>query len=401
MGKLGIGLGAFSIILGSHIVYLKHSDPKLGAPLTELVTAPVGNEMLALSEILTDAVQSAEGEGQPALAGLTRAEALRSLGTVRLSVELDDGVQGDAFEIAPNTRLTLTLTNNQIRISAQPELNIPIDFWPDAQLRSLRYDFATASFSADASGFGPDGAYIDAINAAVNGHLKPMLPQVMREAGYQAYEDQQLDQTLQLLIDRLAQRTTAERPEASSLSSTSGVSDPALSVSFVIPQAKQIPLPDSDRSLWVDAGTRVFVSLTTEGELGEASLSALRISFGTPVVVAEEADSAINRMDLRSITVRPDAQLTMEYDLAPEQLVDGAKGLFVLLALLSEPRLAAANPTIESTRLDGIREEIQTKVDEQLEPRLRALILSLSEQTSDSSLADFFGIQSPPSRPGS
>ena len=347
-----------------------------------MIDEPVGDELMSATSALSEALESVNIESE---------QALDALGYVRVTARLDEAVSIGRLHIPEGTRLAFRISNWEMGISADPGMSWALDWWPDATINGLNLDFRTGEFTARAEGLGPDGVYIDATTSAAAEHLGPYLPEAMREPGYRPSADPQLQQNLQLLFDRLMGRSEGAS-ETTGLTQLQGVSAPTLNLSFTIDEAKQIPIPNSDRSIWVDPGTHVDVNISTDGPLDEPELRSLRVSFRQPVTVAGDPDAMMASLELRALTLRPGAELTLDYELGAEQTIDGVRGAIVLLALLAEPSAAHNLPPMERTRMEQTRARIQTQIDQRLEPRLIQVLEGLDQRVPGISVLDFFGI---------
>lgn len=78
----------------------------------------------------------------------------------------------------------------------------------------------------------------------------------------------------------------------------------------------------------------------------------------------------------------------MDYQLGPEQMVDGVKALFTIFALMAEPR---AQVDLRSTRMEGARAKVEARIDADVEPQLFQLIRANDGAIPGLSLIDVFG----------
>lgn len=392
VGRVGVGVAVAGVILGTWLgtpdARIERGSPEVNVTMTAPAPTQVGTRVRAVTDSL----------GAVLPAGVTRADVLRQLGWVSFSVRAENGAVGEkSLEIAPGTEISAHLDHYGLTISATPGLTWLIDWAPDATLERIRYDFATGRFSATASGLGPDSWYSGEVEALANEHLLARLPPEMRVPGYDPFTDPKLEQTIQSLVDRVA---TSMSPSARAGGDVnlSAITQPEVAFGVTLDSARTIELPGTTQRAWLEAGTRVTVSLATNGPIDDATLRRLHISFDKPVVIGEpDRDGGprpFARMELSGIDVAKNGQIALDYELGPEQAVDGLRALVTILAVAAEPRLAYSNElgSVERTRFEAFRREIQDKIDHQLEPELARFVRDHDGALSGVSLLHFFGI---------
>ena len=374
----GVGLTVLTFSMGAQAV----AQPLLGAPLSgdPMLETPVGAELEAVSEGLALALAAVHIDGAELRQGHGRAE---------LSAELDAPLELGGMSLQAGTRVNFQFSDHGANLNFHPGAQLQIGWLESQTVRSLRLDFQSGRVEPRVEGMTSVDPYVGMLGVGATALLSPYLPEAMRTPGYLPSQDPDLQQNLQLLVDRMLGRgTPANAPELPGLE----LSALGLDTSFTIVEDKQIPIPGNDRSLWVKAGTRVSIDLDTEGSAEAPELRALRLRFDEPVGVSSKEDAVFNRMDLHGITIHPGAQISLSYELGPEQVIDTTRTLLVLLALLAEPQAADRLPPIAPSRMDGLREDVQTMIDQELEPQLIQLIGQLDPQIPQVSLQRFFGL---------
>jgi hypothetical protein len=229
--------------------------------------------------------------------------------------------------------------------------------------------------------------------SAANDKLLPRLPAPMREPGYDLWADPRIEHHVQTLIDLVR---SSDAGGAVSSRDVRGLSSPSLSLSFSLGEGATLPLLDTPYDVTIQRGTRLDIYGDFTGPVTSPNLSSLTIRFNQPIEVAPRgaSETSLRKIEIRSITIEPGAQIRMDYVLAPEQMVDGAKALVALFVMMAEPR---AVPHIERTRMEGARRQVEERIDRDIEPKLAAAIRSRDGALPGLSLADVFGIEPAPS----
>ncbi len=397
LGAGGAGLvgriarkSVMAVMVGS-LLTMPGSAPPPGPPVEQVVVAqaPEGDEVAKFSEALGEIAQAFAP-------GLTREQALNQLRYATVSIALDQGLtpgpDGTGLDAPPGTRLEVTLTRGGFTIRATPGVQWRADWAPDPSVSSIRYDFRSGSFSSDAEGIGPDSWYEGSINRLVDQHLRPRMPAAMQEPGYDPFSDPNLEDRLQQVVD-LFTNTASEASRSGSASA------PRFSFGFTIPDDVTIPFAEGASEANIQAGTRVDVGARLEGSFSELRLGNLTVDFSEPVGItgAGEADAILARMDLSRFRLEPGGQVSLEYRLGPEDAVDGVRAIGLLFAVLAEPRVAMRSDiTFSSTQMEGLREDVQQRIDGELEPRLIQVIRDQDEAIPGLSLMRLFGTDPAP-----
>lgn len=384
-GAVAVGAAILGTMLGAPQASNRVAD---GPPMTQVVyEQPTGTEV----SHLTNALSKVTGALAPL--GVSEQEVVDALDQATLSIELDGGrlLEGE-LEIQPGTRLSINLRRNGVTISARPAMTWTVDYVADPEVRSLTYDFDSGTFHADAEGLGPDGLYEYAVESAATSELKGLMPPAMQRPGYDPWTDPDLERNVQGMVDLL------KGSDVSEVTGQSAVSSPRLSMWFTAPRTMRFDLPDCDYSAWLEAGTRIQVSLALDGAVDDPHLEGLHIRFaGHPVEVSkgEERDAILNKMDVHGIHVLPGGDVELDYDLGTEQAEDGFRALVTLLAVAAEPRLAGEVHSMPRSRHDALRERVQDRIDEQVEPALADLVRAHDDAIPGVSLLDVIGIDQP------
>lgn len=403
-GRLAKGAAVAGVLLGAIVGTQLASPTPASAPAPIVVTAPAPTEAgRSVRTLFADVTRALP-------AGQSLRDVLADMGSVTFSVRADRGLTavGSKLEVGPGTEIAARLDRSGLSFSANPGVGFAIDWLPDATIERVTYDFRTARFRAEATGLLPDDFYSSRLEAMANEKLAPYLPQAMRQPGYDPFADPALDAHVAHIVDALSGGTEARpaRPATGTDASPIGgdvdvnlsrVSAPALSLDYTVAQAREVPLPGTELSARFAAGTRVYVSTSTTGSIRDPHLASLEVRFSQPVVVAPagEAPGAFKRIEVSSLRLSPDAQLTMQYELGPEQVVDGLRALAVLFAVAADPRVATQVGPMSSTRMESIRGEVQARIDTEVEPRIIALLRAHDHAIEGRSLLEFFGVRTP------
>ncbi len=393
-GRFAKGAAVAGVLLGAIVGTQLASPTPASAPAPVVVTAPAPTEA-------GRSVRALFGDVARALpAGQSLREVLSDVGSVTFSVRADRGLTavGSKLEVDPGTSIAARLDRSGLSFSANPGVGFAIDWLPDATIERVTYDFQTARFRAVATGLLPDSFYTSRLEAMANEKLAPYLPAAMRQPGYDPFTDPALDANVAHIVDALSSGTEARPTRAPSGDvdvDLARISAPALSLDYVVAEAREVALPGTDLAARFAAGTRVYVSTSTTGSIGDPQLSSLEVRFSQPVVVAPagEPPGAFKRIEVSSLRLSPDAQLTMQYELGPEQVVDGLRALAVLFAVAADPRVATRVGPMSATRLESVRGEVQARLDADVEPRIVALLRAHDHAIEGRSLLEFFGVR--------
>ncbi len=352
-----------------------------GAPLSgaELI-APVGDEVGLLGVGLGQALGAIQLDAETLRSGLSRAD---------VTFRLDEPLTLGPLQVEAGTRVRLQTSDYGVQLSLSPGAKLQLGWLEPPDISRFQFDFQTARVGLRVDGHSSSDPYVGVLDVAATDLFKPYLPEAMQTPGYVPSEDPELQSNLQLLIDRVFGRSSAPTGATETALQTS---EYELESSFTIHENHQIPIEDNERSLWIKAGTRVGITVDTQGPLNDPQLEELQIRFSQPVGVSSESDAVFDRMDLNRITIRSGGQIALSYKLGPEQVIDDTRTLLALLVLLAEPS-AADRIAIAPSRMDGLREDVQAIVDEELEPMLSALIAKLEPQFPALSLHRFFGLE--------
>lgn len=389
--KVGASLAATAVVLGTML-----GTPEGRTPVhpTTTIEAPAepSPELRQGVKIVHDAMRLIAPES------LTRESAMSNLGHISLSVRTGREAilaheDGSGLNIPGGTRISVGLSRHSLSISTDPGVTWGVDWRPDPTIENLTFNFNTGSFSARASGLGPDEWYQDAVVELANRDLRRLLPEAMRAPGYNPYADPRLEQNLEQLIANFT-RTTDPETRAPRPPDYSRLTAPEVTFDFRIPSERQVDLGDGTNA-WIAAGTRVSVRLSTEGSLTAAELGHLQIHFDKPVEIGRGADrpGLLSRMELNTIHLMPNGQLRLDYDLGAEDAVDGVRALVLLTLLAAEPRANVRDVNLERTRMASIRAEVERVVDQNLEPRLLDQLRIHDQAIGGLSLLRFFGVR--------
>lgn len=360
---------------------------RVGAPVAP-VEAPVarsGTEVLRLQDAL--------GKLSAALAplGISEEQLHAALVGVSASVELTDGHlrrldESVHIEAKPGARLYASVNEYGVQLSLRPGLNRVVDWGLDSQIDGVSYRFSDGRFSADASGLGPDRMHAEGVAEAIAARFGPLLPAAMREPGYSPRNDPELAANFQQIFDML-------RPGGSKASTPTAFSSPRLSLVLRVPSALELPLAEGKYLAEVPKGTRIDIDLSLAGPVQDPKLEVLNLRFSEPVSISAGTERALmKRIDLRGVTVTPGAQISADYALGAEGVVDGLRALIVLTATIAEPRLAGGATHLEPTRLEGARKQVSELIDRELEPALESVIRALAPGVQGVSLERVFGV---------
>lgn len=392
-GRKALLTGAVAaVMLGASIGTLPSSNPEphVGAQIVSVETVRHGDELARLNEGLTKVAALL------APLGLSPEDAKGALVSVSASVELpagfvrslDDDVKISA---APGARLYARVDEGGITLSMRPGLDRLVDWGIDSRIERITYHFADGSFSASAEGLGPDSWHVEGVEKAVAERFGPMIPEAMRQPGYSPKTDPNLEANFQQIFDLL-------RPSDSGAMGGSKLASPKLGMTFVVPKDVQISLADGQYNAQIKAGTRFDVNLSLDGSPSQPALSSLGVRISpSPIEISKGQERALmKRLDLSALTIHPGGEITADYELGAEGVVDGLRLLVALTATAAEPRLAGGID-MRSTRLEGARRDISAMIDEEVEPALRALIRSLDTDAAGIQLSEIFGL--PPVAP--
>lgn len=386
-----VRLGVTAAMMGALIGVPGSSPTNNPGPRIEQVAEapPQGNEVETFSAALAEI-------GETFAPGLTREQVLSRLRYASFSITLDDGLvpgpDGTGLEAPPGTRLQVRIDRGGFSIVATPSVQWRADWAPDPTVRSIRFDFHTGTFSADAEGLGLDSWYENSISSLADEHMRPRMPAAMQEPGYDPFSDPELETRLQQVVD-LFSGTASEASRSGSASS------PRFGFGFTVPDDVTLPLAETGSEANIAAGTRVDFDARLAGGFSELRLDRINVDFSEPVGItkAGESDAVLARMDLSQFSLQPGGQVSLQYRLGPEDAVDGVRALGLLIAVLAEPQVAMRSDIhFSPSQMEGLREDVQERIDGELEPRLIEMIRDNDEAIPGMSLMRFFGLEPTP-----
>jgi hypothetical protein len=372
-GRIAVGtVAVVGVMLGSIL-----GDPSAMTGRRTTETRIEQSATQGEASFVTDVVRRATEVLGPL--GLDRDQVLRAMSDASVTVQMD------------GTRFRAWIHRGGVTLTAQPSLRWDVDWVPHAHISELAYDFTRGSFRAEATGVGPDAAYNWFIGKQANERLRARLPAPMQQPGYDLWADPNIERHLQSLFDLV--RTSRPDHTRATRPIVEGMSDPEVSLSFVLPETRTIPLPNGEFTARLEKGTRIEVAAQFDGAVNDPTLHSIRIHFDRELEIAKGDGverSLFRKIDVRSATIRPGGQIELDYELGAEQVIDGVKGVFLLFVLMSEPR--AHLPAIERTRMESARRDVQHKIDSELEPKLIDVIRENDRAIPGLSLSRIFGV---------
>jgi hypothetical protein len=372
-----------------------------GALVQRLAGLPVREQLATLeparpmAPVQRQTTGGGGGAGTDPMAALpkTREEIADSVDSVGMAATMRAGrtlaKEGPVtLRMLDGTRLSVRADAGGLFIGARPGLLAEVDWLPDAEINSLRYDFRKAEFSAEASGAGPDFIYGWAVAAAANKFFKPRLPAKMQGAGYSPHRDEDTAGTFQALSGLFEVDGDTEFPNED-------VRDVSASVDFRLKDGLVVPIAGGTAEFRIEPNARISLSGELSGASSDPKVERIRIgNYGGDVRIAKVGDGFAANLQviiLRSVTIGAGGALSFDYDLEVEGMLEGLVGLAKLFALMAgEPR--AASGGIPDIKLKAIREQVDAKLSAEVGPQLRALIQQYDDVVPGMSLVKAFGL---------
>lgn len=300
---------------------------------------------------------------------------------------------GVTVSMLPGTRMHASVGHGSLSVRADPGLQAAVPWCPDAVVNSLRYNFHTASFTADAEGLGPDALYSKAVAWVANKHFKPKLPGKMQRAGYDPGADPQALETFKSLGGLFDIDPAAAAPGAQA-DGPADMIDPAAELGFHLDKEVKMPIGGGEAEMAIPAGARFHLSASFKGDARKPKVERISLSTSGKAITLRKTEgmfASLQGLDLNGLTILPGGQLKLDYDLVVEQMAVGAVALFRLFAAAAGD-LRGLNQPLPQAKMEGLRKMVDDKVAADVQPQLVALLKQYDKAIPGVSLSEAFGL---------
>jgi hypothetical protein len=315
-----------------------------------------------------------EAGALPSAAELTSAiEDIGLRGKVVETRTLDQRFYG-SVRIEANTDVSLHLEGSTLIMSASPGLVLDLRFGPEVRIGVIRYDLGTCTFDVDAQGPGIDALYGGIANWVANNYLRELLPTELRQRGYEPRNDSAAEKGVAGLIAGLL---TGKPGPAGIL-----IRDIGGSAALRLPRDVGVDVGD-DMRLEIPKGAQFTLDASFEGPPDSPVLRDITLRDldrrGVTIRKRDGTFAPIEGIVVRSVSLRPNGQVLVDYDPIPEQLVNGGASLFRLMIAATglasgDARGLSALDHVPNHRLDGLRATIDAQIREAAVPKLLGFI---------------------------
>jgi hypothetical protein len=350
--------------------------------------APADTPRVAASTAASN--PSVQAAGQVAVDRIKDAQQLTSSmgasATVDKNEELLHDDKGHRVTIASGTTVSFDLDEGGLLIQVKPGLIVE---GPGEKLHvdTVRYDFATASFTTHASArFDVFGVYAKLaqrkLNHVLDVALKPLLPAKVQQAGYDPKTDPDLAATLKGVAAHLPSGGGSGLPGGT-------LSHAEIHNSILVNEEVRIPLGLDGVELYIKPQTSISLQLKTTGDVLHPKLEQASLSSLEGIILRKGAGS-LQQLRIKEVDIAPGGRFNFDYDLLPEHLV----GLFQLFGAAaqshSEVELAVRTREVHAARLDAVRKDVDAKLQATVPARFRELLAQYDHIVPGLSLLDLF-----------
>jgi hypothetical protein len=293
--------------------------------------------------------------------------------------------KGHSVTLASGTRLECQVDEGGFTLSATPGIVVS-GAGETLHVTSVRYDFATASFTTAAS-VRVDVPFLHLyaklaehkINAALNDKLKPLLPPNVAKAGYDPKTDPNLPATIQAL--------SAHFPTTGGGSS---LSDATLHHTLVIQEEIRAPLGVDNLELYIKPQTSIFLELSTVGDVHHPKLKSAGLSSGDGIVLRKAGGRSAQEISIKEVEITPGGHFRFDYDLLPEHLLGLFSAFGAIATSHTSEEAALRLQHVKSPRLDAVRAMVDEKLQAAAPPKFHELLTKYDHVVPGYSLLDLF-----------
>ncbi len=316
---------------------------------------------------------------------------------------VQNAVSGGEIILALGTRISVTLSNRYstgVTIEFEPALVVSKDLSPvDVRIRSLTFDFRSASFKANAEGAGLDSVYTWLTETIANGYFKELVPPVLRTGSYSPRTDPDLEGTIQKIKTHILEKI-GSKPSASTAPTVgiNDLSDAYASLDLTVTHS-EVVIPILDKAnIKLGAGQDIGLSVSATGTLLDPRITTISLNtYGAPVSIKLSGDgiaSTLSEVRVRSLNISAGGKVSADYDLVAAGLLQGLTAMVGLLAARNgDPRgLVLANQA-GNIRLQGIKNMIDAKITEHADPMLRSMLTTYNNFIPGFQLTRIFSVQ--------
>lgn len=304
-------------------------------------------------------------------------------------------LDGNSLELDTGTRFSATLYRDGVHFRAEPGVLVKLPWKPDVRISRISYSFSDGTFSSDAEGesvnlLGLVGwAAERKINGMLESKLRPLLPAKLRQKGYSVSRDDDLPGTLAQLQQCF--QLTGGQDGAGSIPMDEIV-DPSVSVQLTNPRELKVPLTDQGLEFLMPAGVHLYLSAHAKGSLADPHIESLYMRANNPGLTIRSTGTkfsdAFKSLDMNSVTIEAGGEMSFDYDLMVEDLVNGGVALIQLFALLSGERVNRA----EDVKLNEVRKRVDELLQQKVPPMLKDWLLEHDGLIPGVSLKSLFGV---------
>ncbi len=329
-----------------------------------------------------DAVKPAAVPGLPQTGPEALQAAQKSVQGGSVGATLDEGstaYRDQDIEVMfdAGSKMNASLGWGGLRFSCDPGILVKVRNAPDVRINSIGWNFDSAKFTANVASDGFDLFGIIGkigkwkVESVLEQKLKPLLPAAVQQAGYSPNRDPDLSGTI-AQMQKMFEFSSAVPGQGGGMAQK--LSAPSASLNVGLPEDFRVDLGDSGLELVIAKGTPLDLSAQGAGKLAQPVIEQLTLragDHGIQVLPKEGAFKDFKELDLHGVTIKKGGAFSFDYDLSAEGAINGLVALGELLGLAAGAQISPEMPNI---KLDGIRKEIDAKLQSEVPPRFQQLL---------------------------
>ena len=293
-------------------------------------------------------------------------------GIVAETRTLDSGSYGSVRALA-GTEVAVGIHGSTIEVTASPGFVLDLEWGPNVEIQTIRYDVDRGEFEVDATGPGPDFIYRAIATYVANHNFRDLLPADMQRSDYNPRQDPDV----QAGVERMVFSLLTGEPGPGGIR----IQNPSARATLRLDREIRVDLPD-DMSLIVPRGARFQLNAAFEGPVEAPVMREVSVRSTEGITIRKNTGTfaSLIGLEIHSATLRPGGQLSMDYQLLPERALNDGVSLFRLLVAGASVAsgdgrgLDALSAPAPNVRLESARRQVEGMIDTQVEPAIARVI---------------------------